>query len=237
MSIFGTPTSISKFHNGAATTFSCTAISTSSTNLIHVVIFGALSSTSTLNNVTDTIGNTYTIVGATSTATGSQANAGTAGSVWIAYVLSSTGTNASNVVACTYSASQAYQGMLVTVVPITGGSASFDVNQYTQGNAASTTPTSTAFNTAGSDEIVIVGADNVNTGQTYTAGSGFTIMESGTNNSGFCGSEFEKFTSTQASLAPKFTTTSSTFMMAATGFQAGASGANINSLMQMGFGT
>ena len=220
MSIFGTPAHISKFHNGNATSIACTSISTSTGDLICVHIFAALSSANTLNSVTDTIGNTYTIISATSTASGSQANSGTAGTVWVAYCLGSTGTNASNIVTANFASTQAYQGIAVTDIPLSGGTALFDVNQYTQGNTASTTPTSTAFATGGSDEIVIVGADNVNTGQTYTAGTGFTIMETGTNNSGFLGTEFEKFTSTQASLAPKFTTSSSTFMMSSIGFKA-----------------
>jgi hypothetical protein len=85
-------------------------------------------------------------------------------------------------------------------------------------------PSTAAFNTTGTDEIVFAGAVNDFSGITYTAGSGYTLDGSAIG-TGLAGSEHRSFTSAQTGIVANFTQSGSTdWMVNATAFKAGGGG-------------
>lgn len=220
MSVFRTPTKASGGHApGSSSTAVASALSTSSGDLIVAVCVGSQGIGTTVS-FSDTIGNSYVVIGSPSVS----GNAGSAGSIFIGYCLSSKASNVANVVTATFGATQAsFSWIYVWDVPISGGTAAFDVSNLTKSSASGNTPTSGSFSTTGEDELVLVAAGNDFTGITYTAGSGYTLDSSGFV-SGVGGAERQLFTSPQSGITASMGQSSSTdWNIAVAGFMGSSS--------------
>lgn len=225
MSIFGTPaTGSGGFAGSSNTVVNASAVNTASEDMIVCLFIG--SNGGAITSVTDTAGNTYTV--------SASLDGGSAGFVYYAYVLSAIA-NATNVVRVQFTSSQTtFASSFVWDFPISGGTPSFDTSAF--GHGTSTTPTTGNFNTAGSDEVVVVLAGNDVSGFTYTQGTGYTLDSAGFN-SGVAGAEHKVFNATQSGINAFFTTSNGDWTIGAVAFQKAAATATAhNSLMMTGYG-
>ncbi len=187
---------------GVGTTASCTAINTTTHNLL---VVGVRTNNSTLaSGVSDTI-NTFTPIVA------SQGLSGTAESgLW--YAKDITG-NATDTITATFTASNA---TAIACWEIAGASTSapLDTSAYgNNGGIGSTTVTSASFSTANANEIVVALASAGAINETLTAQSGYTL-DSGTfptsTISNYQGAEHIIFSSTQSAITTGMTLSGST---------------------------
>lgn len=216
MSIFGTPVKGSGGFFSSATTITASAVNTHAGDLIVVMLMYNVATHGTVA-FTDTAGNTYTLR-PLSTVSGSFP-------MQVGYCLSATA-NASNVVQAVISGSTSpgFSAMYVWSIPITGSAPSFDVDSYGHSSGSSNLPLTPSFSTTGTDEIALAMGSNVNSGITYTAGSGYTL-DNASFSSGFAGSEHQLFSSTQSGITAGFTQSgSSGWVIAVAAFKAGGGG-------------
>ncbi len=123
--------------------------------------------------VTDTAGNTYTEVG-----TGINSNVGF-NSLHVWYCENAVG-NAANVITITYSAQSSYNSVVSAQYSDVSLSSALDVFDASKEISDVTSHTSGAFTTSQGNEIVVVFAGTQSsTTDTYTAGSGYVIQETG----------------------------------------------------------
>jgi hypothetical protein len=212
MSAFGVPTFVVHANTAANP---CTATVNTGTGDLICVAWSGLNAPTT---VTDTIGNTYSL----NLANGFVQN-GFGTYQYMFYCVSSTGSNASNVVSVNFSG--AVSGVVsVWSVPISG-SASFDIAAKGTGNSGN--PVTAAFTTTGTDELVFVGTGSQTFGGTYTPGSGYTL-DNGHTAAGFLASsatQHQLFSSTQTGITAGFTG-SGDYAIVAIGFKGVAAAAS-----------
>lgn len=195
-SVFGTPSKNSGgFLSSSLNSVTAGNVITSVNDAIAVVVFCSGGATTTCTIADSIVGNNYTVVGSPSV-TGTNSNI--AGSIFVGYLASSTGSTATNAVKATFNTNQSYAQIYVWSIPVTGFAA-FDVSAFGHSASASNAPITAAFTTTGTDEFVAVMAGNDFTGQTYSAGSGYTLDSSGFN-TGTGGSQHRLFTTTQSGI-------------------------------------
>jgi hypothetical protein len=200
MSIFGTPV----FKVGTASGGSSTAtpaFTTAAGDLIVVAVgWSADGGASTVTSVTDTAGNTYSPVTASP-----QANLGAREQFWYCLAASA---NAANVITAHFSQSQTFTTIAAWDVPISGGTAAFDVQAGGNdgGHNNITSFATGSFTTTGTDEIVFAAMVNDFGTVTYSAGSGYTL-DSGSYTSAepVSGAEHRTFSSTQTGITATMT--------------------------------
>jgi hypothetical protein len=204
MSAFGTPVISSHIiaFTGGVTTVAATA-NTSATDLIVVGCFGP----SSAGSVTDTIGNTYTKLPTDGVSGGNSFHAE------MYYCLSSSGSNASNVVTWNNGNNNA-MGIIVWNVPITSATLTQDAAAHNASTGFNASPlTSTSFSTTGTDEAVFVVAGcDLNNAINFTAGTGYTLDANIHNaSSDSMGGEHQIFSSTQSGITATIAMSASAF--------------------------
>lgn len=233
-SIFGTPTTAA---SPLANPSGHTTTGTFTTSLGDMIVGLAVTGTTvgaSVTSVSDVAGNTYTVVGSPSTS----ANSGTSGSIFLVYCLAATHASAVNAITVNFSSSANFTLSFAWDIPLTG-TAYFDTYASAGGASGSSTPTTASYSTTGTDEIVLSIATNDLTGETYTAGGGYTL-DSAAFATGTGGAQHIQFSSTQSGITTSMTSTGSgTFLIGAGAFNSTppSSGGVANSFMLMGVGT
>lgn len=215
MSIFGTPLTAPTALGSGTSLQTTTGINTQIGDLLVAIITGSSGVTTSISNFVDTAGNTFVVVGSPSSA----GNSSGAGSVFVAYCLSATHASASNKFTATFGASQAFSLMFVWDVPITG-TVLFDITSLRSNGTASTTPTTNAFTTTGSDEFACLMATNTNTGQTYAKQASWSTLDSAAFATGTGGAQHTVFTSPQSGVTANMTSASSNYTIGLAAFKA-----------------
>lgn len=222
MSIFGTPSKGSGGQLSSSSTATASAVNTGAGDLIVVAVGWARNGSANVSSITDTVGNSFT-AGTLVT--------GITGAHRMFYCLSSAGANASNVVQVTFGAAQSYAYVYVWSVPISGGSAAFDLEATAASSSSNNHPTTGTFSTTGTDEIVFAGAINDFSGITYTAGTGYSIDGSSIV-SGLAGTEHVTFSSTQSGIVADLHQGSSTdWLVSAMAFKKAVAGASAKAVV------
>lgn len=201
MSIFGTPSKGSGDHISSATSQAATAVNTQSGDLLVAVVVWSSNIQGTAS-MSDTAGNSFT-------AGGIQTQSHQYEQFF--YKIGATA-NASNIVTVSVSGSSgmAYMSIYVWSIPVSGGTAVFDVEAGGTSSGLSNTPVTASFNTSGTDEIVLVASGNDFSGITYTAGTGYTLDSSGYAADKLAGSEHQLFSSAQTGITAGFSQSSNT---------------------------
>jgi len=164
MSIFGTPTSGGKAGAGV-TSLVTPNFNTNAGDL--VVACGINFGDTQAMSCADVVGNSFT---ADTLYTGSNLSLKTQ---WF-YKLSSSGANANN--NATISVAGAATNLVVFAwsIPISGGSAAFDVSSYIDYVSHASPVPSASYNTTGTDEFVLCLLYDPNAASTWSAGTGYT---------------------------------------------------------------
>ena len=150
-----------KFEAGSDSTIVADATNHSTGNLL-VVFVGMLSYTETVSSIADTAGNSYTFIRRLR-------NGAVTLEAW--YAKSITG-NASNVVTVTYTGSIAERSVIV--LQYSGCDKTSPLDQWDSATGSSSTPTSDNETTTLADEVLVAGANLLNS-KDYTAGANYTL--------------------------------------------------------------
>jgi len=171
MSIFGSPaTSFTSVFSGGAGTLASSALNTAIGDFIVACVFGSGLTGGTTISLADLAGNTYTARPFLPDAGGGQ------GFRWFYCI--ATAAHASNVITATFSAGTVV-ALGICKFPITGGTPAFDVDTGIQLNTNVTNPAvSPAFNATGADEVILAVLADGGTEPTFTAGTGYTLVNS-----------------------------------------------------------
>ena len=216
MSIFGTASKGSGGHVSSAVTQAASAVNTQAGDLLVVGVAWNASVVGTAS-VSDSAGNTYTTSGGITSQSHSRQQT--------FYCLSATNASASNVITASIAGSggMAFMCAYCWSIPLSG-SCVLDVEADGASSGLSNAPVTSAFNTTGTDEIVLVMAANDFSGISYTAGTGYTL-DSASFGSGLGGSEHQLFTSAQSGITAGLGESSSTdWTIRAIAFKAGSGG-------------
>lgn len=214
MSIFGSPvTAASPLANPSGSTTTGTFATSVGDLIVCMAVTGNVAGAS-ITSVTDVAGNSYTVVGSPSTV----GNSGTSGSIFLVYCLAATHASAVNAITVNFASGTSFTLSFAWDVPLTGA-CSFDVAAFGGGNSGSSTPTTSSYSTASSDEIVFSIATNDLTGETYTQGTGYTL-DSAAFATGTGGAQHIQFSSPQSGITTFMTSSGSgTFLIGAGAFE------------------
>lgn len=162
----GTPVSGQAF-NSLGSTVAASAFNLAAGNQVFVSIFGYDNSFS-VSSVTDTAGNTYVLVDSVTD--------GNTGQTYIYYCTNAIA-NASDVVTATWGGSIPYRYIIVDQWSggLTSGAKDSSSNKSTGAGASTSSVTSNPFTSTTTGELIYVAALVNGQGNTYVAGSGYTI--------------------------------------------------------------
>ncbi len=161
MSVFGTP----QTSGTSAAAFSTSILSNSINTVLGDLIVVCYAGLNAATGCSDTAGNSFTALASLSDGSGDFMR--------YFYCLSATFASASNVITVTMGTA-IYSALFVWDFPLTG-TVTFDIDSALQSFQNSNPALTAAFNTAGTDELVLTNFWDYSAARTFTAASGWTL--------------------------------------------------------------
>ncbi len=187
----------------STTTISTSAQNVAAGNLLYVFSRGGGTSCDGVTaSISDTAGNTFNLVGYLTSYT-----AGACQAVWYA---KNTLANATDVVTVVWSTAQIFSTISTQQFSGLDLTIPLDAVACTKlTNVAGTVATSGKFSTVAANEVIIAGGEWRTTGNTFTAGSGYTIPSGATDGSSIGTSEYKIVSATQSDVTASLTSSNS----------------------------